>query len=619
MRTTAPHRESLEEVVIRFAGDSGDGIQLTGSQFTNTAAMFGNDLGTFPDFPAEIRAPAGSLAGVSAFQLHISSHDIHTPGDQCDVLVVMNPAALKVNIARLKPNAIIIADISSFTARDLQLAGYEENPLKNHSLDAFQVFEVDISGLTREALKELGLTAKAAERCKNFFSLGLIYWMFNREVSLTEKWITEKFAKSPDIVRANITALKAGYNYGEATEVFATIYEVKPAHFPPGKYRNIMGNTATALGLVTAANKAGLQLFYGAYPITPASDILHELARHKHFNVKTFQAEDEIAAICAAIGAAFAGALAVTSTAGPGMCLKAEAMGLAVSVELPLVICDIQRGGPSTGLPTKTEQADLLMAMYGRHGESPLPIVAASRPADCFDTVYEACRLAVKYMTPVIFLSDGYIGNGAEPWLIPDPDKLEPLPFHFRTELNGGFKPFQRDETTLARPWAIPGTPGLEHRVGGLEKQDVTGNVSYDTKNHEVMSLLRADKIARIANDIAPVEVFGPADGDLLVLGWGGTFGSLRTAVEHMQARGRKVAHAHLRHLNPFPKNLGEVLGRYKHVLVPEINLGQLVRMVRDRYVVPAVGLSKIQGLPFNVGEIEAKIEELLGGGNGNG
>ncbi|MGH2567136.1 MAG: 2-oxoacid:acceptor oxidoreductase subunit alpha [Bacteroidota bacterium] len=603
----------LEEVTIRFAGDSGDGMQLTGTQFTNTTAILGNDLSTLPDFPAEIRAPAGTLFGVSGFQIHFGSTEINTPGDACDVLVAMNSAALKVNLGSLLDGGVIIANSDGFNDRNLKLAGYQSNPLKDGSLSKYQVFEVDISKLTALALQDLNLSSKLVDRSKNFFALGLMYWMYNRPMDPTIDWIQKKFANKPEIVEANIRVLKAGWNYGETTEIFAVRYEVAPAKLSPGKYRNITGNQATAWGLMAAAKKANLNLFLGSYPITPASDILHELSAYKHFGVKTFQAEDEIAGIASAIGASFGGELGITTTSGPGVALKSEALGLAVMVELPLIVCNVQRGGPSTGLPTKTEQADLLQALYGRNGEAPIPIVAAATPADCFQMVFESARIALKYMTPVFFLSDGYLGNGSEPWLIPDFNALPDISTKFRTNPEGFF-PYLRDEVTLTRPWAIPGTPGLEHRIGGLEKQHVTGNVNYEPENHELMIKLRTEKIERIANDIPLAEVEGDQEGDVLVVGWGSTYGAIRTAVQRHREKGNSVSHLHLHYLNPLPKNVGEILYKFKHVLLPELNLGQLVKVLRAKYLVPAIGLSKVQGLPFKAIEIEKKIDEMLKG-----
>ncbi len=603
--------KKLDEVTIRLAGDSGDGMQLVGTELTNTSALFGNDVGTLPDYPAEIRAPIGTLAGVSGFQLHIGSYDIHTPGDEVDVLVAMNPAALKANIKSLKPNGVLIINAESFDEKGLKLAACATNPLDDGSLDGFQTFKVQMESHTKAALKDTGLDFREMERSKNFFALGMIYWLFNRPMDTTIKFLQEKFSKKPKLAEANILALRAGHSYCAATEAFVHSYEVQPAKLPPGKYRNLGGNEATALGFIAAAQKSGLELFLGSYPITPASDILHTLAKYKNFGVKTFQAEDEIAAVAAAIGASFAGDLAITSTSGPGLCLKSEAINLAVMAELPLVIIDVQRAGPSTGLPTKTEQSDLLQAMYGRNGESPMPVIAASRPGDCFETAYEASRIAIKYMTPVILLTDGYIGNGAEPWRIPDPNSL-PAFIAKHPTAKEGFAPYLRDEKTLARPWVIPGTPGLEHRIGGLEKKSVTGTVNYEPENHDYMCRIRAEKVSRIVDDIPPTEIFGDASGELLVVGWGGTYGAIRTGVERSQQRGMKVSRLHLHWINPFPKDFGEILKRFKQVLVPEVNLGQLVKLIRAEYLIDAVSLSKITGQPFTAGEIERKIAEML-------
>jgi 2-oxoglutarate ferredoxin oxidoreductase subunit alpha len=611
--TSSKRVETRDAVVIRFAGDSGDGMQVTGMQFTTESALAGNDLATLPDFPAEIRAPAGTLAGVSAFQLNFSSHEVFTPGDDLDVLVAMNPAALKVNLGDLKPGGILILDREGFNEQNLKKAEYERNPIEDGSLDRFQVFQVDVTKLTTAALKDMGLSARAVFRCRNFFCLGMTSWLYHRPVDASEAWIRDKFKKSPELVEANLRALRAGHAFAENAELFSVSYEIRPAPIAPGRYRNITGNTATALGFVAAARKAGRPLFLGSYPITPASDVLHELSALKQFDVFTFQAEDEIAGIGAALGAAFGGAIAITTTSGPGMNLKAETMGLALAVELPLVITDIQRAGPSTGMPTKTEQADLLMAMYGRHGESPVPILAACTPADCFATAFEAIRLAVKYMTPVILLTDGYLANGAEPWLIPDPATLPDIALAFRTDPQG-FYPYLRDQETLSRPWVVPGTAGLEHRIGGLEKEYLTGNVSYAPTNHEQMIRVRARKIAGITREIPPVEVFGPERGDLLVLGWGSTHGAIRQAVTELGAQGRRVAHVHLRHLNPLPSDLGDVLRRYQRVLVPEMNLGQLLRLIRAEYLVDAIGFNKVQGRPFKVSEIASRCLRLLNG-----
>ncbi len=605
-------REVIEQAVIRFAGDSGDGMQITGSQFTNTVALYGNDIATFPDYPAEIRAPAGTVPGVSGFQLNFSSGEVHTPGDSVDVLIAMNPAALKVNIADLKANGIAIINADSFKEGDLRKAHLTTNPLEDHSLDKFRVFPVELQRLTRAALQHLGLDAKAMDRCKNFFALGMCYWLYNRSMEPTIRWIDDKFKKKPLLTEANKLALKAGYSYCEATEAFQISYEIPPAQLSPGLYRNLSGNQALALGFVTAAKKAGLKLFLGSYPITPASDILHELSQYKDFGVLTFQAEDEIAAITSSIGASYAGCLAVTTTSGPGMALKTEALGLAVMTELPLVICNIQRGGPSTGLPTKTEQADLLQALFGRNSEAPIPVLAAATPADCFWIAVEASRIALKYMVPVIILSDGYLANGAEPWRIPSVDEIPGIPVRFATDPEG-FLPYKRDPETLARPWAIPGTPGLEHRIGGLEKQDVTGNVNYEPLNHEKMVRIRAAKIDAIVQDVPNVLPSGDPEGDLLLVSWGSTYGSITQAVKAERAKGRKLGHLHLRYLNPLPANLGDILKRYRKILVPELNMGQLVWVLRAKYLVDAVGLNKIQGRPFKQNELEQKIEEMLG------
>ena len=604
--------ERLNRVVIRFAGDSGDGMQITGDRFTATSAAMGNDLNTLPDYPAEIRAPAGTLPGVSAFQINFSSEDIQTPGDEPDVLVAMNPAALKVNIKDLKRNGVLIVNTDAFGTKDLEKAGYAVNPLDDHSLEAYQVVQVDLERLTKEALKETKLTNKDISRCKNFFALGMMYWLYNRPQDNTLQWIEEKFRKKPEYVEANKLALKAGIAFCEATEVFQVSYEVPPAHLPPGKYRNINGNSALAIGLVAAANKAKLPLFLGSYPITPASDILHELSRYKHYNVYTFQAEDEIAAVGSALGAAFAGNLAATTTSGPGLALKSETLGLAVMAELPLVVVDIQRGGPSTGLPTKTEQADLLQALFGRHGESPLPVIAAQSPSDCFATAFEAARIAMTHMLPIILLSDGYLANGSEPWLLPRPEDLPDIDVRFRQEVEG-FQPYHRDPATLARNWVRPGTPGLEHRIGGLEKSDGTGNVNYDPENHEQMVHLRAEKVARIANDIPDVTVRGPQSGKLLVLGWGSTYGPIYSAVTELEKEGISVSQLHLRWLNPMPRNLGDVLKRFDKILVPEMNMGQLALLLRARFLLDVVSYSKVQGKPFKRREIMDKVRELLG------
>jgi 2-oxoglutarate ferredoxin oxidoreductase subunit alpha len=606
----------LSDVTVRFAGDSGDGMQLTGSQFTNTTALVGNDLSTLPDYPAEIRAPAGTTYGVSGFQLHFSSDDIHTPGDSPDVLVAMNPAALKTNLKDLKPGATIIINISAFDQRNFKLAGYESNPIEDGTLAGFNIVQVPLSQLTKTALEDSGLSAKEIERCKNFFALGMMYWLYSRPIDPTVEWIRSKFKSREDIAAANEKALKSGYYFGENTELFTTRYSVKPAKLIKGRYRNISGNEAIAIGFVTASVKSGLPLFLGSYPITPASDILHELSKHKNFGVRTFQAEDEIAAISAAIGASFSGALGITTTSGPGLALKTEAIGLAVMTELPLIIIDIQRGGPSTGLPTKTEQADLLQAMYGRNSEAPVVVVAPSTPADCFYMALEAARIATQYMVPVMYLSDGYLANGSEPWKIPDPDKIPGIEINFRTDPEN-FQPYTRDEN-LARPWALPGTPGLEHRIGGLEKANITGNVSYDPENHEFMVRLRAQKVKNIENDIPDLKVEGDKDADLLIVGWGSTYGSIWEAVNRVRIQGLKVAFAHFRYLNPFPKNTADVLKKYKRIICPEINMGQLSKLLRQEFLIDVESFNKIQGLPFKSSEIESKIESILGG-NDNG
>lgn len=602
-------RETIAQAVIRFCGDSGDGMQITGSQFTSTAAIFGNDLATFPDFPAEIRAPAGTLPGVSGFQVNFSSSDVYTPGDVVDVLVAMNPAALKTNIADLKPGGILIVNVDDFKETDLKKAQCKTNPLEDHSLDGYRLFSVELSRLTAAALRDLGMDAKSVDRCKNFFALGMCYWLYSRPMDATYKWLDDKFKGKPILAEANKQALRAGYAYCDATEAFQVRYEVPPAKLEPGLYRNISGNSALALGFVAAAAKSGLSLFQGSYPITPASDILHELSMFKEFGVITFQAEDEIAAMTSVIGAAYGGALAMTTTSGPGMALKTEAMGLAIATELPMVIVDVQRGGPSTGLPTKTEQADLLQALYGRNSEAPIPVLAASTPGDCFWIAIEASRIALKYMIPVIVLTDGYLANGSEPWKVPAVADLPDFPVRFRTEPEG-FLPYKRDPQTLARPWAVPGTKGLEHRIGGLEKEDVTGNVNYEPLNHEKMVRLRAAKVEAIVQDVPDVVPAGDPEGDLLLVAWGSTYGAVTAALRNARAKGRKVGHVHLRHLNPLPKNLGEVLKRYRRVIVPEMNMGQLVWVLRAKYLIDAQGLNKIQGKPFKVSEIEAVIEE---------
>jgi 2-oxoglutarate ferredoxin oxidoreductase subunit alpha len=611
--------QTVEDVVIKFAGDSGDGMQLTGSQFANNTALIGADLSTFPDFPAEIRAPQGTLPGVSGYQLHFSSNRIYTPGDTCDVLVAMNAAALKVNIKALRQGGMIIADTAGFDAKNLRLANYNDgvNPLDNGSLQGYELHKMDISKLTREALKDTTLGMKEKDRAKNMFVLGFLYWLYNRDMKSTVEFLQDKFSGKQDIIEANIKAIQAGYNYGDTVEAFTTRYQVSKAKLAPGRYRSITGNTALSYGLVAASQKSGLPLFLGTYPITPASDILHELARLKRFGVRTFQAEDEIAGITASIGAAYGGALGVTSTSGPGMALKGEAMGLAVMMEIPLVIIDVQRGGPSTGLPTKTEQSDLLQAYYGRNGECPMPIVSASTPSDCFAAAYEAVRIALQHMTPVILLSDGYIANGAEPWKFPQAADLATINVKFKKRLEDEeikYLPYDRDER-LVRPWAIPGTPGLEHRIGGLEKEDVTGNVSYDPDNHQKMVKIRQEKVDRIADHI-PLQTIdnGPESGDILVLGWGSTYGAIKSAVQTLQSGGHSVSHAHLRHMRPFPKNLGDIISRYKKVIIPELNNGQLIKIIRDQYLVNAIPYNKIKGVPFSKSELISFITEQMAG-----
>src|SRR6266404_3029650 len=604
--------EELETVTIRFAGDSGDGMQLTGTQFTNTSAVVGNDISTLPDFPAEIRAPAGSLPGVSGFQLNFSSQEIKTPGDQPNVLVAMNPAALKVNLPDLEDGGTLIINTDGFTPENLKYANYASNPLEDGSLAGYRVHKLPVTTLNMNALKgNVTLSRKEIDRSKNFFALGVLYWLYDRPMENTLQWITSKFGKNPELAKANEIALRTGYNFADTTEVFTTHYTIKKAKIAPGKYRKITGNEATAIGFVAASQLAGRPLFYGSYPITPASYILHELARHKSFGVKTFQAEDEIAAVCAAIGASFAGQIGLTGTSGPGVALKQEAIGLAVMTELPLVIINVQRGGPSTGLPTKTEQADLFQAVWGRNGECPAIVVAPSTPADCFMMAIEATRLAYKFMTPVFYLSDGYLANGAEPWKIPEINELPEIKINFATEPSN-FMPYGRDPETLARPYAIPGTPGLEHRIGGIEKQHLTGNVNYDPENHHFMVKLRQEKVDRVANDIPNIEIFGESTGKVLVLGWGYTHGSITSAVEKMQREGKSVSSAHLRYLNPFPKNLGEVLAGFETVIIPEMNLGQLCTMIRARYLVDAIAFSKVKGRPFQIREIVRKVEEYL-------
>lgn len=616
--TPAPKKvEELTEATVRFCGDSGDGMQLAGTQFTTTSALAGNDVATFPDFPAEIRAPRGTQAGVSGFQVHFSSKEIYTPGDTVDALVAMNPAALITNLCDLRDGGILICNESAFDKKGLDLAGYSANPLEPGGVEdletKYKLYKVDMTKMTRDAVKEFGLSTKEADRCRNFLAMGLVFWIYGRSLEPTLRFIESKFAKRPDVVSANTAALKAGYNYGETIEAIDTQYVVEKAKLEPGTYRSIMGNTALAWGLMTAAKLSEKRLFLGAYPITPASDILHELCKHKHYDVLTFQAEDEIAAMTATIGSAFAGTMAVTASSGPGIALKGEALGLAVITELPMIVINVQRGGPSTGLPTKTEQSDLNQALFGRNGECPMPVIAARSPGDCFEVAQEAWRIAVRYMTPVFLLTDGYIANGSEPWKIPSFAELDKIPISHPEPLAEGekFNPYERDER-LARPWALPGTPTLEHRIGGLEKQDVSGNVSYDPANHQHMIDTRAEKIARIADDIPAQEVDGPEEGDLLVLSWGGPYGACLSAVHHAQAAGKSVAHAHLRYINPMPKNLGELLGRYKKVLMPELNKGQLRAVIRSEYLIDAIGYNKVQGKPFSVSELVDKINELV-------
>jgi 2-oxoglutarate ferredoxin oxidoreductase subunit alpha len=614
----ARKQEVLQDVVIKFAGDSGDGMQLTGSQFTTNTALLGIDLATFPDFPAEIRAPQGTVPGVSGYQLRFSSDRVFTPGDACDVLVAMNAAALKVNLKALKKGGKIIVNTDGFDAKNLRLANYPEgvNPLEDESLVNYEVIRMDVTKMTREALKEVTLGMKEKDRAKNMFVLGFLYWMYGRDMNTTLNFIREKFAKKPEIMDSNIAVLQAGYNYGETTETFTTTYTVERAKMEPGSYRSIMGNQALSLGLIAASQKSGLPLFLGSYPITPASDILHDLSKYKNFGVRTFQAEDEIAAISSAIGACYGGALGITTSSGPGIALKGEAMGLAVMLEIPLVIINIQRGGPSTGLPTKTEQSDLMQAYYGRNGECPMPIVSASTPADCFDAVYEAVRISLQHMTPVLFLSDGYIANGAEPWRYPQSKDLAEINVSFKKELAEGeekYQPYARDEK-LARPWAVPGTPGLEHRIGGLEKQNITGNVNYEPENHQLMVKLRQEKVDKIADYIHDQKLdSGPEKGKILVLGWGSTYGAIKSAVAELQAQGHAVSHAHLRYIRPFPKNLGQLLKNFDQVLIPEINNGQLVKIIRDAYLVDAKAYNKIMGVPITKTELVLHLEEMLG------
>jgi 2-oxoglutarate ferredoxin oxidoreductase subunit alpha len=605
----------IEDVTVRFAGDSGDGMQLTGTQFTDTTAVVGNDLSTLPDFPAEIRAPAGSLAGVSGFQLHFSSSDIATPGDEPDVLVAMNPAALKVNIRDLKPNATIVVNTDTFEAKNLKLAKYDTNPLEDGSLSNFNIIPIQLTKLTMSALEDMDLSPKDKEKCKNFFALGVMYWMYNRPIDITLNWLKVKFKNKPAILEANTKALKSGYYYGETTEMVSTRYEVKPAKLPKGTYRNVSGNEAVALGFIVSSLKSGIQLFLGSYPITPASEILQELSKYKDYGVISFQAEDEIAGICSAIGAAYAGKIAVTTTSGPGLSLKAEAAGLAVITELPLVIVDVQRGGPSTGLPTKTEQSDLLQAIHGRHGEAPLVVLSAKSPADCFHKAIEAVRIATKYMTPVVLLTDGYLAFGSEPMRVPDFEELPEINIKYRTDPKD-FYPYQRDEN-LVRPWAIPGTPGLEHRIGGLEKKDVFGNISYDPENHEVMTHHRQQKIENVQQDIPDLEVEGEQEGDLLILSWGSSYGAIKEGIRKAKAEGTEVSHAHLSYMNPFPKNFGDVLSKFKRIMIPELNMGQLAMLVRAKFLREVIQFNKVQGQPFKVSEVANKIIEVAGGSNG--
>jgi 2-oxoglutarate ferredoxin oxidoreductase subunit alpha len=602
---------SVDIVTIRFAGDSGDGMQLTGTQFTTNTAIFGNDLATLPDYPAEIRAPQGSLAGVSSFQLQFGNKNIYTPGDDLDVLVAMNPAALKVHLKDLRENGSVLLNTANFTKRNLSLAGYETNPLEDGTLDKYRDIQVDMTGLVAEALKDLGLSSKLMARSTNMFALGLLYWLYERDLDSTIDFLNKKFAKKPEIVEANVKALKTGFYYGETIEAIRTTYKIEKAEYEKGVYRNIMGNHATALGLVAASQKSGLDLFFGGYPITPASDILHYLSNYKNFGVKTFQAEDEIAGVCSVIGSAFTGNLAATASSGPGIALKAEAIGLAVMTELPIVVINVQRGGPSTGLPTKTEQSDLLQAMYGRNGECPMVIIAPQSPADCFNTIYEASKIALEFMIPVMVLSDGYVANGSEPWKIPNFSDLDPISPNMATN-SEDFQPYRHDEKTLAREWAIPGMKGFEHRVGGLEKANITGNVNYDPDNHHYMVEHRQKKVDIIANHIPELEPFGDNVGDVLVLGWGGTFGALRSAVEQAQGKGYSVSHLHLRHINPFPSNLGELLVGFKKVLVPELNLGQLDMLIRSQFLIETKGYNVVAGKPFSSNEILTEIEKLI-------
>ena len=612
--STTTNTETLEKVVIRFAGDSGDGMQVAGSRFTDASALFGNDLATLPSFPAEIRAPAGTLPGVSSFQVQIADFDILTAGDSPDCLVAMNPAALKKNLKDLQQGGTLVLNTDAFDERNLAKAGYETDPLEDGTLDGYRVIKVPMDDLTKEAVKDTGVSGRSVLRSKNFFALGLLAWLFHRPTQPTIDWAQKKFARTPEVAAANVAAFQAGYTFGEATEAAKITFEIKPAALPPGTYTNVNGNTALAWGLIAASKLSGLPLFYGTYPITPASDILHELARHKNFDVRTFQAEDEIAGVGSAIGAAFAGSLAVTGSSGPGIALKSEAISLAFMMELPLIVINVQRGGPSTGLPTKPEQSDLLFSLYGRHGESPIPVLAIASPSDAFELTIEAARIAIKYMTPVLLLSDNQVANGSEPWMLPDVNALESIDVQFAEHPNGPngtFLPYMRDIDTFARPWAVPGTAGLEHRIGGLEKEAITGNVSYDPANHQLMTDSRAWKVANIVNDIPDLEVAGDEDAELLVLGWGSTFGSIRAAARRVRLAGGKVATLHLRHLNPMPQNLGEILHRYEKILIPELNTGQLRKVIRAEFLVDAKGLNKIAGEPFKISEITEKIEEM--------
>ena len=611
MTTINKNISEIDEATIRFAGDSGDGMQLTGSQFSDNTAIFGNDLATLPDFPAEIRAPKGSLPGVSSFQLQFSNKNVHTPGDELDVLVAMNPAGFKVHLGDLKDNGLLIVNTANFTKRNLSLAGYEENPLEGDGLESYKLIQVDMSKLVATALEDMGLSSKITNRSTNMFALGLLYWIYGRSMDSSIKFLQKKFASKPEIVEANVKALNTGYYYGETIEAIKTTYRINKATFEKGTYRNIMGNNALAFGLLTASQKSNLDLFFGGYPITPASDILHYLAQYKHFGVKTFQAEDEIAGITSIIGASFAGNLAITATSGPGIALKGEAMGLAVSTELPIVVINVQRGGPSTGLPTKTEQSDLNQAMFGRNGEAPMVVLAAATPSDCFDMAFEACRIALEYMTPVILLTDGYIANGSEPWSIPDTSKLPEIKNNI-IKNNDDFSPFNHENKHLARPWALPGTPGLEHRVGGLEKWDDSGNVSYDPDNHHHMTELRQNKVDVIANDIPKCKVYGKDKGDILILGWGGTHGAIRSSVEMLINEGENVSHLHLRYLNPLPEDLGEIIVKFQRVIIPELNMGQLSTIIRSKFLIDAIGLNKVAGKPFTKTEIYKKIKQTI-------